>query len=87
MSFTTVMANAVPRLAGIPFSSVKKKSMIPSDNSNNQQPAPADNSRSNGSNNSRENVNKPDELTEQDLPESDNESIGAMGSGQRQDSN
>jgi len=61
--------------------------MIPSDNTKEQQPAKPDNSRTDGSKNSRENMNRPDQLTEQDLPESDNESTGAMGSGQRQDSN
>jgi len=65
----------------------KEKTMIPSDNKENVSPENSNNSRKEQNNNNRQEVQQTDSLTEQDLPESDNESTGAMGSGQRQDSN
>ena len=69
------------------FLVIKEKTMIPS---NDKQNVPSDtnnNNRKEQNTNNRENVQQQETLTEQDLPESDNESTGAMGSGQRQDSN
>ena len=65
----------------------EKKSMIPSDNNQSQQRDNNKNERKEQTNNNRQDIQEPDGLSEQDLPESDNTSTGAMGSGQRQDSN
>ena len=65
----------------------KEKSMIPSDNNQNKERDNNNNVRKEQNSNSRQDIQEPDGLNEQDLPESDNESTGAMGSGQRQDSN
>jgi hypothetical protein len=61
--------------------------MIPSDNNQNKQRDNNNNERKEQNSNNRQDIQEPETLTEQDLPESDNESTGAMGSGQRQDSN
>ena len=61
--------------------------MIPSDNNQNERTENNDSQRKDQNNNNRKDIKQPDGLSEQDLPESDNESTGAMGSGQRQDSN
>jgi hypothetical protein len=65
----------------------KEKTMIPSDNKQEPYRDNNNNSRTEDNKNNRQDVERQDRLTEQDLPESDNESTGAMGSGQRQDSN
>jgi hypothetical protein len=65
----------------------KGKTMIPSDNKQTVSTDNNNNNRKEENKNSRQDVQNQDSLTEQDLPESDNESTGAMGSGQRQDSN
>ena len=61
--------------------------MIPSDNNQSEQKADNNNTRNEQNNNNRQDIHEPNGLREKDLPESDNESTGAMGSGQRQDSN
>jgi hypothetical protein len=65
----------------------KEKSMIPSNNDQNKQRDNNNNGRKEQDSNNRQDIRQPESLSEQDLPESDNESTGAMGSGQRQDSN
>jgi len=61
--------------------------MIPSDKNQTQQRDNNNNVRKEQNDNSRQDIQEQEGLSEQDLPESDNESTGAMGSGQRQDSN
>lgn len=61
--------------------------MITSNDKNQQAGQSTDNSRNPENQSARQNTQQPEGLTVQDLPDSDNESTGAMGSGQRQDSN
>lgn len=63
------------------------KSMIPSDNNQDKRSENNNNQRKEQVDNNRKDTRQPEGLTEDELPESDNESIGATGSGQRQDSN
>lgn len=61
--------------------------MIPSDNQQNQPFEKDKNNVKEQSNNNRQDKSKPEPLPKEEIPESDNTSTGAMGSGQRQDSN
>ena len=60
---------------------------MPSDNNQTQQRDNNNNVRKEQTNNNRQDIEEPEGLSEQNLPESDNKSTGGMGSGQRQDSN
>jgi hypothetical protein len=65
----------------------EEKSMIPSDNQQYQQPQKKNNSQEEKDQIVRQDEKQPETLKAEDLPESDNNSTGAIGSGQRQDSN